>query len=185
MVIRSITQVVFAAGRLHPQKGFSDLIHSIYLSLPTNPNIRLIIAGIGLMHDSLLSQATSLGISNYIQLVGYHPELTAFYQYSSIFVCSSLWEGFGNVIVEALSCGTTVVSTDCPGGPSFILDYGKYGYLTPVANPSALSQSILRALSCPMNPDLLIERARSFLTTFIASEYLTILSSFSSGPHEA
>lgn len=174
----SSLKVLLSVGRLHPQKGFSDLITSFSFCLTTNPNLRLIIAGTGQLYPALLAQVNALGLSRYVEFIGLHADLTPFYQYSSIYVCSSRWEGFGNVLVEALSCGTTIVSTDCSGGPRYILDHGKYGYLSSVANPIALANSIRLALSSPLDPALLCRRAEDFLSRNIAKEYLhTLLSS--------
>lgn len=168
----SSLKVLLSVGRLHPQKGFSDLITAFSFCLPTNPNLRLIIAGTGQLYPALLAQVNALGLSRYVEFIGLHTDLTPFYQYSSIYVCSSRWEGFGNVLVEALSCGTTIVSTDCSGGPRYILGHGKYGYLSSVANPTALADSIRLALSTPLDPELLCRRAEGFLTENIAREYL-------------
>jgi len=61
---------------------------------------------------------------------------------ASVFVLSSAWEGF--VIAEALACGCSVVSTDCPSGPAEILEHGKYGPLVPVGDDVSLPTGYLR-----------------------------------------
>lgn len=60
---------------------------------------------------------------------------------------SSVWEGFGNVVVEAMAVGTPVVSTNCPSGPEEILALGKYGELVPVGDSEAMAEAILKVLS--------------------------------------
>src|SRR3990167_3456740 len=60
---------------------------------------------------------------------------------------SSLHEGFGNVLIEAMACGTPVVSTDCKSGPSEIIENGKSGILVPVGDYQSLSKAIIKVLS--------------------------------------
>lgn len=77
-------------------------------------------------------------------------------------VLSSRWEGLPNVLLEALACGTPIVSTDCPSGPDEILDGGRYGKLVPVGDPEALGRGILETLEAPPTREFLLERARQF-----------------------
>jgi glycosyltransferase involved in cell wall biosynthesis len=89
-----------------------------------------------------------------------------------LFVLSSRWEGFGNVIVEALECGVPVVSTDCPSGPAEILENGRIGRLVPIQDPAALAASIAESLRNPVDRELLMRRARDFMVSAIADQYL-------------
>ncbi len=85
-----------------------------------------------------------LGIDrNRCQLHGYTCDVEKEYTNSSIFVCSSRFEGFGMVIVEAMACGLPVVSFDCPWGPRSIINDHEYGILVEKDNPTALAQGIL------------------------------------------
>jgi len=68
-----------------------------------------------------------------------------------LFVLSSLWEGFANVVVEAMACGIPVVATNCPYGPGEIIDNGLNGILVPAKDPKALAQAIILILK---NPEL-------------------------------
>jgi glycosyltransferase involved in cell wall biosynthesis len=65
---------------------------------------------------------------------------------SSVFALSSAWEGLPTVLIEAMALGIPVVSTDCESGPAEILADGKYGYLTPVGDSTALADAILQVL---------------------------------------
>ena len=76
---------------------------------------------------------------------------------ASVFVLSSKYEGFSVVIAEALSVGIPVVSTDCPSGPSEILEDGKYGLLSPVNDYKALAMNIIETLKVVQNKIKILE----------------------------
>ena len=94
---------------------------------------------------------------------------------AAVFVLSSAWEGFGNVLVEAMACGTPVVSTDCPSGPAEILEDGKYGHLVPVGDANAMAQAILTTFDNPLPPTVLRKRAEDFSVDRIVRQYLEVL----------
>jgi glycosyltransferase involved in cell wall biosynthesis len=125
--------------------------------------------------DALLSLAKELGVADRVILAGFHHDPTPFYTTADLFVLSSDYEGFGNVIVEALACGTPVVSTDCPSGPREILDGGRFGRLVPVGDAGAMAEAIHAALDAPTNSDALMHRAADFLPEIAARKYLDLL----------
>jgi glycosyltransferase involved in cell wall biosynthesis len=88
---------------------------------------------------------------------------------------SSAWEGFGNVLIEAMALGVPVVSTDCPSGPAEILGRGRYGTLVPVSDVDALARAIATTLDQPPEARRSIERASSFSCERIASQYLAAI----------
>jgi glycosyltransferase involved in cell wall biosynthesis len=92
---------------------------------------------------------------------------------SDLFVQSSRWEGFGNVIVEAMACNAPIVSTDCPSGPAEILEDGRWGEIVPVGNVDLLAQAILRKLKKnPTNQEYI--RASQFSVKRAADQYLSL-----------
>jgi glycosyltransferase involved in cell wall biosynthesis len=91
-------------------------------------------------------------------------------------VLSSRWEGFGNVIVEALECGIPVVSTDCQSGPAEILENGRYGRLVPVQDASSLAAAMTASLTQPVDREALMTRARDFSVSTIADQYFAYFS---------
>ncbi len=94
---------------------------------------------------------------------------------AGLFVLSSAWEGFGLVLVEAMACGTPVVSTDCPSGPREILRDGSLGALVPVSDPQALATAMVQALDAPVEPRRLRRRAADFSSDQAAEKYLRLM----------
>ena len=103
-----------------------------------------------------------LGIHEDTCFAGFVDNPFAYMSRASVLVLSSLHEGFGNVIAEALACGCPVVSTDCPTGPSEILQGGRYGRLVAVGDHLALAAQIVEALDETAPKDLLRQRASHF-----------------------
>ena len=108
-----------AAGRLIKQKGFELLIEAI--SLANNPKIRLAILGHGPLEKNLNHLINSHNLSEQITLPGYQKNPYLWFSKADAFILSSYYEGFPNVVLESLSCGTPVISTPAPGGTKEIL----------------------------------------------------------------
>jgi glycosyltransferase involved in cell wall biosynthesis len=87
-----------------------------------------------------------LGLEQDVSLPGFVANPYAYMARASLFVLSSRWEGLPTVLIEALCCGTPVVSTDCPSGPREILRGGQYGRLVPVGDADGLARAIETAL---------------------------------------
>ncbi len=94
---------------------------------------------------------------------------------ADLFVLSSNYEGFGNVIVEALACGKPVVSTDCPSGPREILADGQFGRLVSVGDAHALASAMVETLQATHDPDALKARAQEFSVEKAVGRYLELL----------
>lgn len=164
---------IVTVGSLKPVKNHPLLIRA--LSRTTRTDARLLIVGDGAGRDAILALAQELGVADRVILAGFHPDPTPFYLTADLFVLSSDYEGFGNVIVEALACGTPVVSTDCPSGPGEILDGGRYGRLVPVGDAPALAGAMVAALDDTPDRDALIRRADDFAPQVAARKYLNAI----------
>jgi glycosyltransferase involved in cell wall biosynthesis len=138
--------VILGAGRLQPQKDFPTLIQAFARVRKSHPS-RLVILGWGEDLQQLKALACELGVDNEVDFAGHVKNPFNYMAQSAVFVLSSAWEGFGNVLAEALALGTPVVSTNCESGPAEILDKGKYGWLTPVGDSEALANAILEVLA--------------------------------------
>lgn len=135
----------------------------------------LVILGDGALRPELEDLAEELGISGRVQMPGFAEDPSNWYAHASVFLLTSRWEGFGNVIVEALQHGLEVVSTDCDYGPSEILAGGRYGQLIPVGDINALTLAIQHARVRETKKTELKKRASEFSVQQIASKYLNLL----------
>ncbi|WP_331233139.1 glycosyltransferase [Natronorarus salvus] len=169
--------VLLGVGRLTMQKDFATLIRA-FSRVRRYRDARLIILGEGDRRGELERLTERTGLTDVIDLPGYVENPYKYMAKSDLFVLSSAWEGFGNVIVEAMACGTPVVATDCESGPAEILDEGSYGRLAPVGDPTALADSIVDSLNEPDEPDRLRERAAEFSTDEIMESYERALFGF-------
>jgi glycosyltransferase involved in cell wall biosynthesis len=136
---------IVACGRLTEEKGFDYLIHA-FADVRRSTPAHLWIVGDGPLRQKLEKEIQKLGIGDYVHLLGFQKNPFKFMASADVFVLSSLWEGFGNVIVEAMACGVPVIATNCPYGPGEIIDDGINGLLVPPADASALADCIIRVL---------------------------------------
>lgn len=165
---------ILTVGSFKVQKNHPLLLRAI-AKIAELSNARLMFLGAGAGEGALRALAAELGIAGQVIFAGFHPDPTPFYRTADLFVLSSDYEGFGNVIVEALACGTPVVSTNCPSGPSEILEGGRYGILVPVGDVDALANAIGTALSNKHDSERLRQRAMDFVPVIAASRYLELL----------
>ena len=112
--------------------------------------------------NELLELAVGLGVGSDVDLAGYQPNPYHYLRAARMFVLSSDYEGFANVIVEALLAGCPVVSSDCPSGPAEILNNGQYGLLTPVNDIEQLAAAIVTTLNTVLEPQKLRQRGLEF-----------------------
>lgn len=165
---------VLTVGSLKAQKNHPLLLRA-FARLVQLPAARLMFLGAGSCETELRALADDLGIADRVIFAGFHSDPSPFYRSADLFVLSSDYEGFGNVIAEALAGGTPVVSTDCPSGPSEILDGGRYGTLVPVGDVEALADAIGAALTKTHDQARLRQRALDFAPEIAASRYLKLL----------
>jgi glycosyltransferase involved in cell wall biosynthesis len=140
--------VVLGVGRLSRQKDFSTLLRA-FAEVRRRRQARLIILGEGEERPAIEALAHELGLAEDVALPGFRENALAYMARSAVFALSSAWEGLPTVLIEALSAGTRVVSTDCPSGPREILQEGRLGALVPVGDHVALAAAILDALARP------------------------------------
>jgi len=162
--------VLLAVGRLTMQKDFPTLLRAHAALCRTRP-VRLVILGEGEDRAALEALVRELGTTDDVALPGFDSNPFAAMAAADVFVLSSRWEGFANVVAEALACGTRVVSTDCPSGPAEILENGRHGRLVPVGDVDALAAGMAAALDAPADRAALQGRADDFALDRIAGLY--------------
>lgn len=164
---------ILTVGSLKLQKNHTLLLKA-FADLDI-PNARLMIVGEGKERKIISKLARDLGISKKVILAGFYSNPTPFYKTADLFVLTSNYEGFGNVLIESMACGTPVVSTDCPSGPNEITNNGRFGALVPTKDKQALTKAIINTLKSPINPDKLRNRANTFSSQKSGLAYLRLL----------
>ena len=181
-------RLVVSCGRLKELKGFAYLIDAMAEVCKTVP-ASLWIIGEGEERAALEKRIQRRGLQDRVRLLGFQDNPFKYMAAADVFVLSSLFEGFGNVIVEAMACGVPVVATDCPYGPGEIISDGKNGILARPADASALATAILRVLNDDgLRKRLSIagkERANDFNAHTIAAEYGNLFLQVANRPVEA
>jgi glycosyltransferase involved in cell wall biosynthesis len=168
-------KVAIAVGRLNLQKDFETLIKAMPKVRKTLGDVKLIILGEGTEREKLETLRHKMALDEHIDLPGFKDNPFALVAASDVFILSSQWEGFGNVTIEALSVGTPVVATNCPGAPAEILENGKYGRLVERKNPNALAEGIIDVLNGNHPPeDVLLGRAQDYSIETVTDMYETL-----------
>jgi len=165
--------VIVAAGRLAKEKDFQTLIRAFSLVRKTR-QVRLIILGEGENRTELHNLTQELGVADDVSLPGFVENPYKYMKRARAFTLSSLFEGFPNVLVEAMACGAPIISTDCPGGSAEILENGRWGRLTAVGDAVTLANSIREVLDAASHPDV-ESRAALFSIEKMTDQYLKVI----------
>ena len=164
---------ILTVGNLKSEKNHPLLLRA-FAKMPRRDAV-LMLLGRGENELGLRALASKLGIADRVIFAGFHADPSPFYATADLFALSSDHEGFGNVIVEALSFGLPVVSTNCPSGPAEILQGGRFGQLVPVGDAPALARAMTSALNAQADRDILLRRAADFAPEIAARKYLDLL----------
>lgn len=166
--------VIIWVGRLEPHKELGVLLNA-FENIRKYRACRLAIIGDGSEGANLRLRAKKSSFSEDIEFLGERSNPYCFIKRSAVLVLSSQFEGFGNVLIEAMALGTPVASVDCPSGPSEILQAGKLGPLTPVGDAKALARGIDQCLRSPVSSIKLKNAAKPYYATVAAEKYLQVL----------
>jgi glycosyltransferase involved in cell wall biosynthesis len=164
--------LIVAVGRLTAQKDFGMLLRSLAL-MRHQSAARLIILGEGEQREELQHLAAELGLSEIVDMPGFVPNPCSYMAHATVVALSSRWEALPTVLIEAMACGTRVVSTDCPSGPSEVLAGGKYGRLVPVGDAAAMASALLDVVQGKVAPPP-PESWKPYLIEKVAEDYLAL-----------
>ena len=170
------SDVAIAVGRLVPAKGIDVLLAALVLE-PRLSSTHLLIVGDGPERATLERRTMASGLRGRVHFMGSIPDPLPYIQAAGVLVAPSRFEGFGNVLVEALAVGTNVVSSLCRGGPKEILSNGEHGWLVPPEDPHALAVAIADAFAAPVPAEKLTAAARRYSSAAAVDDLLAVLES--------
>jgi glycosyltransferase involved in cell wall biosynthesis len=159
---------IVTACRLRRGAKDFETLFSGFKRVRARADAELVILGEGPDRAGLEADCSALGIGDQVRFLGYHANPMPYLAAADVFVLSSLAEGFGNVLVEAMAVGTPVVATDCPSGPREILRGGEDGLLVPIRDPEGLANACLSLLLDPGLRQRFAERGRARSEAFDA-----------------
>jgi len=178
--------VILTVGSDEPRKDHATLIKAFGI-VRREREARLIIMGESLQDYKrrLFSIARERGAERDLAFLDFDENPYRFMRKAAAFVLSSWREAFPTVLIESMACGTPVVSTDCPAGPSEILGGGKWGTLAPMSDPPALARAIIAALDgdAPAAEEAK-RRAEDFDERRMAADYESLLARLTEGASE-
>lgn len=170
--------LILAVGRIARQKNYLMLLRAFSRILKHGEYRLCIVGGVyEASEKAMLAQfIADNDIGHAIRFVDFTNEVQVFYEAADVLALSSAWEGFGNVLVEALAFGLPVVSTRCNFGPAEILEDGKYGRLVAVDDEESMAAAILEVLAGNLfDPDGQRRRANDFSEQRIGAQYFQLI----------
>ena len=171
--------IFITLARLNYQKRLDIMIKAFNIFRKKTGKGTLMVLGEGELKENLIDITKRLKISDNIKFLGFRKNITGYLKKADIFLLSSDFEGFGNVLVEAMASGLPIISTDCPSGPGEILKKGEYGILVPVRNPHIMAENMIELYSNKEKlyryKQLSSKRAKDFSLEKILKEYKDVI----------
>ena len=166
--------VVLTAARLVSFKDIPTLLRAFAI-VAGRRSVRLVLLGEGQERTRLEALAARLGIREQVAFLGFQANPFPYMARAQVFVLSSTVEGLPGVLVQAMACGTSVVSTDAPGGAGEVLDGGRWGKLVPIGDVPAMAAAIDETIDNPAPPETLIRVASRYSSAAFSKQMTALL----------
>lgn len=166
--------IILGIGELSLRKDFATLIKA-FARVRKQRDVRLIILGRGREKGNLEQLISSLGIGDDVFLGGFQENPYAWLARADVFALTSICEGAPVALMEAMGAGIPSVATDCPSGPSEILQQGSLGYLAGVADDAAVAEGIKQMLDNPPARETLLQAAQRYTLDESVNQYLAVM----------
>lgn len=173
--------LIVTSSRLANFKKIDEAIRAL---LFLEDRYHLVVMGDGPERGALEALVSDLGLYNRVEFTGYVDDPFVWYHKAEIFVLPSMWEGFGNVLIESMACGCQVVANALAWGPAEVLGHGEYGYLYEGGRPEDLAAAILKASSKPKSEEKLLAYAQRFTDRRVVKEYEQLFDSLVSNSEQ-
>ena len=178
LITEKTSNYILAVGRLDKNKSFHLAIDGL-AALPTEySSVELWIAGDGPLRQKLLALAEKLNVGHRVKFLGFCQDVKTLYENAGLVSLTSEFEGFPNILLEAIAYGTPIVSVDCPNGPSEIVVEGVNGFLVQERSAEALAMAYAKGLNTEWNNSQVCQTAERFSEQHILQQWDQLLKSF-------
>lgn len=169
---------ILFVGRLTEQKGLDYLLEAFQKVVSKDNSIRLKIVGSGPLKEWVIEMVEKLGLTSNVEIKGFTNDIVNEYYLSDVIALSSRYEGFPNVLIEAITLGKPVVSFDTPSGPSEIIQEGINGFLVEYKNVEKLAEKLVESLSYPWNHSAIVRTSNRYSSKYIIEQYEEAIKQF-------
>jgi len=166
---------ILFVGRLAKEKGLDSLLSAFAQCLAQMPHLQLCIVGNGPLEAQVYKRAQALGIGHAVKFEGFVEDIAQYYRRSRLVALTSLYEGFPNVLIEALTFGVPVVAFDCPSGPREIIMDGVNGFLVPLRDEALFAEKLKEALRMKWDRKTIKNTAKKYTVETISRQYYDLI----------
>ncbi len=164
---------ILYVGRLEQQKGLQMLLNAF--ARMTNKSVKLYIVGSGSQKEELQKLSLDLKINDRVSFIDHTKKIIEYYKKVKITALSSYFEGFPNVLIESIACGTPVVAFDLPSGPKEIIKSDENGFLVKYLDVEELSEKLDLALEKSWDSSLVKKTVERYCAKFIMDKYKKLI----------